>query len=274
MILTAVVLLGLTGLLLGVGLAISDRWLAVAVDPRVSAVRAALPGTNCGACGFPGCDGAASAVAEGNAPVSVCVVGGQGAADAVAAVMGVAAVAVEKKVARIFCQGGEGRGALKYRYSGVGDCRAAVQVAGGPKACSYACVGQGNCARVCRYGAIVMGADGIPVVDPEKCTGCGLCVAECPKKVIRLVADAKRFHILCSSHDKGPAVKRVCSVGCIACTLCVKNCPSNAIAIENFLAVMDYGRCAHSGACRQKCPTGAIVHEIRPGEPPDEVWKT
>jgi electron transport complex protein RnfB len=274
MILTAIALLGVTGLLLGLGLAFSDRWLAVAVDPRVSAVRSALPGTNCGACGFPGCDGAAAAVVEGNAPVSVCVAGGQSAADAVAAVMGVAPGAVEKKVAKVFCQGGEGRGVLKYRYAGVEDCHAAVLVAGGPKACSYACVGLGNCPRVCPYGAIAMGADSIPVVDPAKCTGCGLCVAECPKKVIRLVADAKRFHILCSSHDTGPAVKQVCSVGCIACTLCVKNCPSKAIAISNFLAVMDYERCTHAGACRQKCPTGTIVHEIRPGESPDPVSKT
>jgi Na+-translocating ferredoxin:NAD+ oxidoreductase subunit B len=265
-ILTAIVLLGVMGLLLGLGLAFSDRWLAVQVDPRVIAVRAALPGTNCGACGFPGCDGAAAAVVEGAAPVTVCVAGGQSAADAVAAVMGVAARVVEKKVALVFCQGGEGRGVVKYRYAGVEDCRAAVLVAGGPKACSYACVGLGNCTRVCPYGAIVMGPDGIPVVEPAKCTGCGLCVAECPKKVIGLVPDASRYHIRCSSHDKGPAVKKVCSVGCIACTLCVKHCPSQAIAIQNFLAVMDYQLCTHAGVCRQKCPTGTIVCEVRPGE--------
>jgi Na+-translocating ferredoxin:NAD+ oxidoreductase RNF subunit RnfB len=273
MILTAVVLLGLTGLLLGLVLAFSDRWLAVAIDPRVSEVRAALPGTNCGACGFPGCDGAASAVVEGNAPVSVCVAGGQNAADAVAAIMGVAAVAVGKKVAKVFCQGGGGRARLKYRYVGIEDCRAALQVAGGPKACTYACVGLGDCTRVCPSTAIVMATEGLPAVDPVTCTGCGLCVAECPKQVIRLVADEKRYHILCSSHDKGPAVKRVCSVGCIACTLCVKNCPSQAIAIDDFLAVTDYGKCAHAGVCRQKCPTGTIVHEIRPGEPTGAVSK-
>ena len=113
-----------------------------------------------------------------------------------------------------------------------------------------------------------MGADGIPVVDPARCTGCGLCVAECPRRVIRLVPDARRYHIRCSSHDKGPAVKKVCSVGCIACTLCVKNCPSKAIAISHFLAVMDYAACTHHGACRQKCPTGTIVCEVRPGETP------
>lgn len=268
MIVTAIILLGIVGLLLGLGLAFSDRWLAVEVDPRVIAVRAALPGTNCGACGFPGCDGAAAAVVEGEAPVTVCVAGGQGVADQVAAVMGVVAETVAKLVARVFCQGGEGKGILKYRYAGVEDCRAAVLVGGGPKACPYACVGLGNCTRVCPYDAIRMGPDRIPVVDPAKCTACGLCVGECPKHVIKLVPDGKRYHILCSSHDKGPAVKKVCSVGCIACTLCVKNCPSKAIAMHNFLAVMDYEKCTHAGICEQKCPTGTIVREVRPGETP------
>lgn len=252
--------------MLGLGLAVSDRWLAVEIDPRVSAVRAALPGTNCGACGFPGCDGAAAAVAKGDAPAAVCVAGGQNVANAVAAVMGIEAGIVEKKVALVFCQGGEGRGVVKYRYAGAPDCRAAVLVAGGPKACPYGCVGLGNCTRVCPSDAIALGADGIPVVDPAKCTGCGLCVAECPKKVIRLVPDAKRYHIRCSSRDRGPAVKKVCSVGCIACTLCVKHCPAGAIAMEHFLAVMDYGKCIHAGECQRKCPTGAIVHEVRRGE--------
>ena len=263
MILAAIVLLGATGLLLGLGLGFSDRWLAVAVDSRVTAVRAALPGTNCGACGFPGCDGAAAAVVAGKAPVTACVAGGQGAADAVALVMGVAAGAVEKKVALVFCQGGEGKSVLKYRYAGLENCRAAGLVSGGPKACAYACVGFGDCTRVCPYDAIAMGADRIPVVDPTKCTGCGLCVAECPKRVIRLIPAAKLFHIRCSSHDKGSAVRKICSVGCTACTLCVKNCPSGAIAINNFLAVMDYEKCTHAGICREKCPTGTIVCEAR-----------
>ena len=95
---------------------------------------------------------------------------------------GVVAVAVEKKVALVFCQGGVGKGVVKYRHAGVEDCRAAVLVAGGPKVGPFACVGLGNCTRVCPYGAIAMGADHLPDVDPAKCTGCGLCVAECPRR--------------------------------------------------------------------------------------------
>lgn len=268
MVLVGVAVLGVTGLALGLWLAASDRWLAVAVDPRVAAVRAALPGTNCGACGFPGCDGAAAAAAAGDAPPTVCVAGGQGTADEVARILGVAAGSVRKMVAKVFCQGGTGRGLLKYRYRGVETCRAALMVAGGPKACGYACVGYGDCVRVCPQAAIAMGADRIPAVAPALCTGCGLCVAECPRQVIRLVPDERRVHILCSSHDRGPVVKKVCSVGCIGCTLCVKNCPDKAVAMDRFLAVMNYDACKHAGVCVGKCPTGTIVVEVRPGETP------
>jgi Na+-translocating ferredoxin:NAD+ oxidoreductase RNF subunit RnfB len=180
--------------------------------------------------------------------------------------MGVEAGEVQKVVAKVFCRGGEGKGVLKYRYQGVEDCRAAALVAGGPKACTWACVGFGNCVRVCPCDAITMGEDKIPVVNPALCTGCGICVAECPKNIIRLVPDAARYHILCSSHDKGPVVKRACTVGCIACTLCVKNCPREAIQMDSFLAVMDYEKCAHAGVCLTKCPTKTIVCEVRPGE--------
>jgi len=268
MIVLGLVSLGILGLLLGLGLAFSAKWLHVKVDPKIVAVQEVLPGTNCGACGFPGCEGAAVAVVGGEAPVTVCVAGGQGTADDVAEVMGVEAGEVQKVVALVFCRGGEGTGVTKYRYQGVDDCHAASIVAGGPKACSYACVGFGNCTRVCPYGAIVMGRDLIPVVDPKLCTGCGICVGECPKNVIRLVPDDRRVHIRCSSHDKGPQVKKVCSVGCIACKLCEKNCPQKAPKVDDFLAVMDYGKCSHTCYCVAKCKPGTIVIETREGETP------
>lgn len=265
-LLVGLAVLGGLGALLGLGLAFSNKWLHVRIDPKIVAVNEVLPGTNCGACGFPGCEGAAVAVVKGEATVTVCVAGGQETADDVADVMGVEAGDVQKVVALVFCRGGEGKGVTKYIYRGVEDCHAAVLVAGGPKACGYACVGYGNCTLVCPYGAIVMGEDKIPVVKPELCTGCGLCVAECPRKVIQLVPDDRRVHIRCSSRDKGPAVKKICTVGCIACKLCEKNCPHTAPRVENFLAVMDYSKCDHTCYCVAKCKPGTIVIETRPGE--------
>ena len=229
--------LGGLGLLLGLGLAFSNKWLHVKI-----------------------------AVVRGEAAVTVCVAGGQETTDDVADVMGVEAAEVQKVIARVFCQGGEGKSVTKYVYRGFEDCHAADIVSGGPKACSYACVGFGNCTRVCPYGAILMGEDKLPVVDPELCTGCGLCVTECPKQIIHLIPDDKRVHILCSSRDKGPLVKKVCTVGCIACKLCEKNCPQNAPTVENFLAVMDYSKCGHTCYCVAKCKPKTIVIETRPGE--------
>jgi RnfABCDGE-type electron transport complex B subunit len=261
-------ILGGLGTFLGLGLAFSSKWLHVHIDPKILAVQEVLPGTNCGACGFPGCEGAAVAVVKGEAPVTVCVAGGQETTDDVADVMGVEAAEVQKVVAKVFCQGGEGIGVTKYIYRGVEDCHAAILVAGGPKGCSWACVGFGNCTQVCPYGAILVADDGIPVVDPELCTGCGLCVTECPRNVIQLVPDDRRVHILCSSRDKGPQVKKVCTVGCIGCKMCEKNCPQKAPTVENFLAVMDYSKCSHTCYCVAKCKPATIVIETRPGETP------
>ncbi|MDB4285365.1 RnfABCDGE type electron transport complex subunit B [bacterium] len=267
-VIVGLVSLGSLGCALGLWLAFSNRWLAVKVDPKITALQEVLPGTNCGACGFPGCEGAAVAVVKGEASVAVCVAGGQETADDIADVMGVEAGEVRKVVAKIFCQGGEGKGVTKYIYQGVEDCHAALLVAGGPKACLSACVGFGNCTLVCPYGAIVMGQDRLPVVDPELCTGCGLCVAECPRNVIQLVPDDKRVHILCSSHEKGPQVKKVCTVGCIGCNLCFKNCPEKACKMDRFLAVMDYDSCVNHCYCVYKCPQNTIVIESRSGETP------
>ena len=75
-ILAATLMVGGTGLLIGILLGIAGKKFYVEVDERETKVREALPGNNCGGCGYPGCDGAAAAVVKGEAPVSVCPVGG------------------------------------------------------------------------------------------------------------------------------------------------------------------------------------------------------
>ena len=45
--------------------------------------------------------------------------------------------------------------------------------------------------------------------------------------------------VTCSSHDKGPAAKKVCQNACIGCGLCMRNCSRGAIKVENFLAVVE-----------------------------------
>jgi len=256
-IVKAVVSLSGMGLLFGAGLAVAAKVFAIEEDPRVIEVRAALPGANCGACGFPGCDGLANAIASGNAPVNACPVGGAVSAGKIAAIMGVEAVDTEKQVARIICRGTSCNAFEKFEYVGIQDCKAAALVSGGSKACSYGCLGLGTCVRACQFGAIDI-IDGVAVINPEKCTSCGKCVLECPKNVIRMVPYEQKVVVDCNSKDFGKDVKVKCTVGCIGCQICVKACPFGAMEFENNLARINYEKCTNCMICAEKCPTKAI----------------
>lgn len=257
-ILAAVISLGLLGLLIGAGLAVANRVLSVKIDPREEAVLAALPGTNCGACGFPGCAGYANAIVVHGSGINLCPVGGKQTAEAIAKIMGVEAGGFEDKTARVFCAGGKDKCPDKFSYRGIMTCQAADLVGGGSKACSYGCLGLGSCVQVCPFDAIKMGEDAIPVVDEEKCTACGHCVSACPRNLIKLIPVSKRVIIACSSLDRGPDTRNICKVGCIACRLCEKFCPVHAIVVKNNLAYMDFDKCTNQKICVQKCPPKTI----------------
>lgn len=103
-ILTAVCVVGAIGLLGGALLVIGSKVFAVTKDERAEEVELALPGANCGACGYAGCSAYAKAVAEG-APVNQCLAGGAAVAEKIAAIMGVEAGAATEYKAMIACQG-------------------------------------------------------------------------------------------------------------------------------------------------------------------------
>lgn len=261
-ILVSILSMGGLSLLLGGGLAFASKKFAVDTDPRVDAVLEALPGANCGACGFPGCSGLAGAIVAGSAPVNACLVGGENVAKKIAEIMGVSDTGEvkEKKIARVLCQGGKAEARLKADYHGVKSCRAASMVNGGPKGCPYACIGFGDCAEVCPFDAITMSEDGLlPVIDEEKCTGCGLCVKECPKFVIALTPEKNEVHVRCRATLKGKDTRAVCDVGCIACKKCEKECPFDAIHVVNNVAVIDYEKCRNCMKCVEACPTKTIT---------------
>ena len=246
------------GLLASLGLGLAAKRFAVEVDPKIESVERVLPGTNCGACGYPGCSQFARALVEEGAPVSGCIAGGEDTALALAEVMAVEAVLAEKKVAVVLCKGGKEESATKFTYKGVEDCKAAVIVSGGDKACPYGCLGLGTCMRVCPFDAVMISENGLVTIDTERCTGCGICVKECPKGVIKLVPVGKRVSILCHSNEKGSEVRKKCEVGCIACKTCVRVCPFDAISMEGNLAVLDHERCQVCGLCIPRCPTQTI----------------
>lgn len=258
--------LGGTGFVLGALLGVAYKKFAVHLDPKVEEVREVLPGTNDGACGYPGCDVLAEAVARGDAPTNACVVGGHEVAEKLAKIMGTEVLSVEKRVARVNCQGGEKECGSRAIYQGADNCKAAALIAGGGKSCVYGCLGLSSCAKVCAFEAIYVNQDGVAVVDEERCTGCGLCVSACPKKIITLLPVEKRVSVLCSSKDRGPVVRKICKIGCIGCAKCVKNCPQQAIFMHDNLAVIDYEKCDNCGACAEACPTNSIVDFSRERE--------
>ncbi|HDH96138.1 MAG TPA: 4Fe-4S dicluster domain-containing protein, partial [Proteobacteria bacterium] len=101
--------------------------------------------------------------------------------------------------------------------------------------------------------------DGISYVNRDMCTGCGKCVEVCPRDLIMLLPESQKVFILCSSHDKGAVVRKICQVGCIGCRRCLRACAYDAIEFEGNLARIIVDKCTNCGACAQVCPTGAIV---------------
>ena len=256
-IVIAALVVGVTGLILGLALVAAGQKFHVETDPREAAVRERLPGNNCGACGYAGCDAVAAAIAKGEAPANACPVCSAEAAAGIAAVMGVEAGAANRRTAFVRCGGDCGKTAPAGHYIGVNDCRSAA-LSGVPVwACSYGCLGYGSCVSACDHDAIHV-ADGVAVVDKEKCVGCGLCVSACPKGLIELVPQGKRAAVRCSSSEKGAAIRKLCSAGCIGCGICAKQCPEGAVTVEGNLARVDYGKCTGCGSCVEKCPVKVI----------------
>ena len=272
-ILTAVAILGGLGLLFGLSLAAASKVFYVETDPRLDKLNECLPGANCGGCGYAGCGGYAEAVLNGEAPIGKCASGGNECAQAMAAIMGVKAEAVTRKVAMVRCSGERSfdkdgnltRGAkIKAEYEGFKDCMAASSVGGhGPMACKYGCLGYGTCTKACKYGAISV-KNGVAVVDEDLCIGCMACAKACPRGLIVPVEPGRNSHIACASMAKGPVTTRACTVGCIGCGLCRKICPEGAITVTNNLAVIDYSKCVDCGLCATVCPKKLIKATIVP----------
>ncbi len=267
-ILVPVLTLSGLGVVFGAGLAVAAKKLCVVTDPRLEKIYANLPGANCGACGMPGCIGFAEGLIQGTCTVERCAVMQDEARAEVARILGVAAKTKVKTVAVLHCNGGSRRVKDKFVYEGERDCIAANLIGGGPKECFYGCIGYGTCALSCPFGAITMNEEGLPVVDENKCTACGACVAACPKKLFSLVDVGKAYAVRCKSLDLGKKVLEVCSVGCIACRKCEKACPTGAIKVINNLAVIDCAICDNRGECFRVCPTKCIAAKE------NKIWKT
>ena len=263
-VLIALAVLAVLGAVFGAILGFASKVFAVKKDPKEEAVLEALPGANCGGCGYPGCSGYAAAVASGKAPVNLCAVGEGPVAAKIAEIMGVENVSVVRQEAVVHCTGG-GVDHTKYNYLGIKDCLSASLVAGGPLECAYGCLGFGTCEKACPFDAIHV-KDGVAVVDHDKCMACGKCVEVCPRHIISLEPFKTKKHVTipCSSKAKGPVVTKVCTDGCIGCGICAKACPKEAITLVDNLAKIDYDKCVGCGICASKCPRHLITVDDKP----------
>lgn len=265
-VMVIIAVMSFVGLLFGLILAYANKKLAMEMNPLIHLVEEVLPKGQCGSCGYAGCQSYAEAVVlDKDVPPNLCLPGKKTVAGRVAELTGKAAAEVEPRVAYVKCTNPIVTSGKKYIYSGIQDCLAASLLHAGAKDCEYGCLGLGTCVRKCVFDALELNELGLPVVNREKCTGCGSCAAACPKQVIAMIPDDALVAVACSSHDKGAAARKYCSTACIGCGICQKQCPHGAIKIEEYLAVVDDDICkkeCQSPVCLEKCPTKAIRESL------------
>jgi Na+-translocating ferredoxin:NAD+ oxidoreductase RNF subunit RnfB len=257
-VLIAVLLVAGVGLVAGVLLAVASTVFAVPVNEKETAVRDVLPGANCGSCGYSGCDAYAKALAnEKDVPANLCRPGGHDALVAISAILGVEVAEADPVAAFVHCGGDCDKCNTKSEYQGIESCGAAKLLYGGPNACTYGCLGCGDCKKACEYDAICI-EKGIAHINREQCVACGMCVAACPNHLIEILPKKKIAAMTCSNQEKGAVVRKECTNGCIGCMKCQKSCPCGAIEVTNNLAHIDYTKCSGCGTCVEGCPVGCL----------------
>lgn len=267
-ILIAVIVLGAIGLIAALVLFLLSKKFAVKEDPRLGEVLEALPGANCGGCGFPGCGGLAAACVKAADAGSLeglnCPVGGQPVMEKVASILGMKVEASAPKLAVVRCNGTCSARPRIAEYDGVQSCKIANSTSMGETGCAFGCLGCGDCVAACQFDAIHMNSEtGLPEVDATKCTACGACAKACPRNIIEIrtmVGDEKTgVVVLCMNKEKGAVAKKACASACIGCQKCVKVCPADAVHVDSFLAYIDPEKCIMCRECEKECPQGVIL---------------
>lgn len=260
----SLIVLASVGLAAALMLTIASKFFYVQEDPKIAAVSEVLPGANCGGCGYAGCDGYAEAVVNNPAvPTNLCCVGGADVTAKVGTLTGKGGASSEPTHAFRRCIKNEGNVKSRYFYDGMDTCAAAARLNNGTEACPHACLGFGDCVRVCQFNALIL-QEGLPLVLTLNCTSCGKCVKACPRSIISIIPQRSRVMVYCSTQDKLKAVSEVCDAGCIKCMKCVKLCPAGAIKLTDNRIEIDHAKCLeHGPECNEACVTGCPRKVLR-----------
>ncbi len=261
MVISSIIALTGLGFAASILLAAASKIFFVEEDPRIVKVLGALPGANCGGCGYAGCEGYATAVAtDPKIPPNLCVAGGAKVSVAVGELTGKTAAESEPLCTHRRCEKVAGQVSIRYQYEGMPSCAAAASLAHGADECRYSCLGYGDCVETCPFQALRL-ENHMVFVNEHLCTGCGKCTHVCPREVLQLIPKRARVVISCSSRDKLKAVMDVCKIGCIHCGKCIRNCPANAISMIDDRIQIDHKKCLSYGPdCDQKCASSCPRH--------------
>lgn len=270
--------------LLAVGLAslfalillIASIKLHVQVDSKVEQVHKALPGIDCGACGFAGCASYAKAVVANPELIGRCTPGGADVSAAIGQILNLqisSGGAPQRPI--VHCRARREDKLFYAEYSGIESCTSA-NAQPDVQACHFGCLGFGDCTRACKFDALHI-VDGLSTVDYHRCTGCGACAKACPRNLIRMVpfTHENMMTVACSSRENGKTTRSFCQVGCIGCGICSKQ--SELFTVSDNLATLDYAAYTPSEATQRamdKCPTGVIVYRGKTAPPPRQPKST
>lgn len=247
----------------------------VPVDMRIDDINTALPGANCGGCGYVGCGEYAEAVVKDGVELTLCPVGGAGTIEALGEIMGVEVKESWPQRPVIHCVAKRAQRLKQSEYRGELTCHGA-NIVGGIQGCPYGCLGYGDCEVVCDYDAIDI-IDGLATINYDKCTGCGACVKACPRNIISSIpfkAD-RILAVTCSNKDFGNPVREMCQVGCIGCKACTR-IEKGLIAMQDNLPVIDmdkYEPTLKLQDIQNKCPREALVWIGKPSPADLEATK-
>lgn len=246
----------------------ANRAFHVRTDPKVEQILAALPGANCGGCGFVGCAEYAAAVARGEAEVDLCAPGARARRRGWRGSWGWSSRRASR-TAVVHCSAHTEERLQRAEYRGEQTCASANLVAG-VQGCTYGCLGLGDCERACTYGAIRV-VDGLSTVDYTKCVGCKACVWACPRNIITIVPfkAANMLVVACSNQDSAGDVRAVCMVGCLGCRACTKVAP-DLISMDGALPTINYDNYDPTDETieklLEKCPRKRFFFVGRPTE--------